>query len=134
MHFDWKAALARVLFSLFVVFAVYNPSGRSYWHWLWDGSGHFWPKLTVGLLLMIIHGAILGTLFGALGRKGVALVTIAVLSAWITLAQLTELGGLSLEDFAIMPLGVLSVVYAVGLCWSLLHHRLAGITHVEILK
>ena len=60
--------------------------------------------------------------------------TIAVLSAWITLAQLTELGGLSLEDFAIMPLGVLSVVYAVGLCWSLLHHRLAGITHVEILK
>ena len=105
MHFDWKAALARVLFSLFVVFAVYDPSGRSYWHWLWDGSGHFWPKLTVGLLLMIVHAAILGTLFGALGRKGVALVTIAVLSAWITLAQLTELGGLSLEDFAIMPLG-----------------------------
>jgi hypothetical protein len=26
------------------------------------------------------------------------------------------------------------MVYAVGLCWSLLHHRLAGITHVEVLK
>ena len=52
----------------------------------------------------------------------------------LRVAGTVELGGLSLEDFAIMPLGVLSVVYAVGLCWSLLHHRLAGITHVEILK
>lgn len=134
MHFDWKAALARVLFSLFVVFAVYNPSGRSYWHWLWDGQGHVWPKLTVGLLLLLVHAAILGTLFGALGKKGVAMVTVAVLCAWVTGAQLTDLDSFSLEGLAIMPLGVVSLVYAAGLCWSLLHHRLAGITHVEILK
>jgi len=134
MHFDWKAALARVLFSLFVVFAVYNPSGRSYWHWLWDGHGHFWPKLTVGLLLLLVHAAILGTLFGAFGKKGVAMVTIAVLCSWITLTRLTDLDTFSLEGLAIMPLGVVSLVYAAGLCWSLLHHRLAGITHVEILK
>ena len=134
MHFDWKGALARVLFSLFVVFAVYNPSGRSYWHWLWDGQGHFWPKLTVGMMLLLVHAAIVATLFGALGRKGVALVTIAVLCAWITVAQLTDLSSLSLQGLAIMPLGVISLVYAAGLCWSLLHHRLAGITHVEILK
>lgn len=134
MHFDWKGALARVLLSLFVVFAVYNPSGRSYWHWVWDGQGQFWPKLTVGLMLLLAHAAIIGTLFGALGRKGVALVTVAVLSAWITVARLTDFDSLSREGLAIMPLGVISLVYAAGLCWSLFHHRLAGITHVEILK
>lgn len=134
MHFDWRSGLARVLFSLFVVFAVYNPSGRSYWHWLWDGSGQFWPKLTVGLMLMMVHAAILATLFGALGRKGVALVTVAVVSAWVTLAELTELGSLSRDGLAIMPLGVVSLVYAAGLSWSLIHHRLAGINHVEVLK
>lgn len=134
MHFDWKAALARVLFSLFVVFAVYNPTGRSYWHWVWDGQGHFWPKLTVGLMLLLVHAAIVATLFGALGRKGVALVTIVVLSGWVTVARLTDLSSLSVEGLAILPLGVVSLVYASGLCWSLLHHRLAGINHVEILK
>lgn len=134
MHFDWKGALARVLFSLFVVFAVYNPTGRSYWHWVWDGQGHFWPKLTVGLMLLLVHAAIVATLFGVLGRRGVALVTIVVLSAWVTVARLTDLSSLSGEGLAIMPLGVISLVYASGLCWSLLHHRLAGISHVEILK
>jgi hypothetical protein len=134
MHFDWKAGLARVLFCLFVVFAVYNPSGRSYWHWLWDGQGHFWPKLTIGLLLLLVHAAIIATLFGTLGRKGVALVSVCVVSCWVTVAELTSIGGLSRDGLAIMPLGVVSLVYAAGLCWSLLHHRVAGISHVEVLK
>ncbi|MBR0649432.1 hypothetical protein GXW78_07140 [Roseomonas terrae] len=134
MHFDWRGGLARVLFSLFIVFAVYNPSGRSYWHWLRDGTGHFWPKLTVGLLLLLVHAAVVATLFGTLGRKGVALVSVAVVSGWVTVAELTDVGSLSRDGLAIMPLGVISLVYAAGLSWSLIHHRLAGISHVEVLK
>lgn len=133
-HFDWKSVVARVLFSLFVVFAVYNPSGRSYWHWLWDGAWGFWPKLTVGLMLALAHAAIWMTLLGLLRWRGVLLVALTATSAWVSVSQLIGLGSAGWDGVVVVPLGILSMVYAAGLSWSAIHHRIAGITHVEQLK
>ena len=40
-HISWDGIAARLLFSLFIVYATYNPSGRSYWHWAWEGEAGF---------------------------------------------------------------------------------------------
>jgi hypothetical protein len=75
-HISWDGIAARLLFCLFIVFATYNPSGRSYWHWLWAGEAGFWTRLAVGLVLLLTHLALFFTLRGVLGWKGLALVTV----------------------------------------------------------
>jgi hypothetical protein len=132
-HISWDGIAARLLFSLFVVFATYNPSGRSYWHWAWDGEAGFWTRLAVGLVLLLTHLALFFTLHGLLGWKGLLLVgttfVVLMLAAWeLGLAQLS--GSWS----GTAPLMLVSLLYTFGLSWSLVHHRAAGITHVEPLK
>ena len=132
-HISWDGIAARLLFSLFVVFATYNPSGRSYWHWAWDGEAGFWTRLAVGLVLLLTHLALFFTLHGLLGWKGLLLVgttfVVLMLAAWeLGLAQLS--GSWS----GTAPLVLVSLLYTFGLSWSLVHHRAAGITHVEPLK
>ena len=132
-HISWDGIAARLLFSLFVVFATYNPSGRSYWHWAWEGEAGFWTRLAVGLVLLLTHLALFFTLHGLLGWKGLLLVgttfVVLMLAAWeLGLAQLS--GSWS----GTAPLVLVSLLYTFGLSWSLVHHRAAGITHVEPLK
>ncbi len=132
-HISWDGIAARLLFSLFVVFATYNPSGRSYWHWAWVGEAGFWTRLAVGLVLLLTHLALFFTLHGLLGWKGLLLVgttfVVLMLAAWeLGLAQLS--GSWS----GTAPLVLVSLLYTFGLSWSLVHHRAAGITHVEPLK
>ena len=132
-HISWDGVAARLLFSLFVVFATWNPSGRSYWHWAWAGEAGFWTRLAVGLVLLLTHLALFFTLRGLLGWKGLVLVgatfaTIMLAAAELGLAQLS--GSWS----GTAPLVLLSLLYTFGLSWSLVHHRAAGITHVEPLK
>jgi hypothetical protein len=50
---------------------------------------------------------------------------------------LARLSGIGLFDGATLPvwlLTTLAALFTVGLSWSPLHHRLAGITHTEELK
>lgn len=132
-HFSWDGLLARLLFSVFVVFATYNPSGRSYWHWLWEGEGGPWTKLAVGLVLLLTHLAIWFTVRGLLGWRGVFLVT-ATLAALMLAAAEIGVSVLSGAWSGLGPLILWSLLYTFGLSWSLVHHRAAGITHVEALK
>ena len=132
-HINWDGIAARLLFSLFIVFATYNPSGRSYWHWAWEGEAGFWTRLAVGLVLLLTHLALFLTLRGLLGWKGLLLVgtTFAVLMLAARELGLPQLPG-SWSGAA--PLVLVSLLYTFGLSWSLVHHRAAGITHVEPLK
>lgn len=132
-HISWDGVAARLLFSLFVVFATYNPSGRSYWHWLWNGQAGFWTVLAVGLVLLLVHLALFLTLRGLLGWKGLFLVGLTLASLMLAAAEL-GLASLSGNWSGTAPLVLLSLLYTFGLSWSLVHHRAAGITHVEPLK
>jgi hypothetical protein len=133
-RFDWRGVVARALLNLFLVFAVYNPSGRSYVHWVLDGFDWFWAKLMVGGVLVATFVMLWRTTRGVIGHAGIALVLVVSLAASMTLARLTGHALFDGVSPVVWLLASLAAVFTVGLSWSPLHHRLAGITHTEELK
>jgi hypothetical protein len=132
-HISWDGIAARLLFCLFIVFATYNPSGRSYWHWLWAGEAGFWTRLAVGLVLLLTHLALFFTRRGVLGWKGLALVTVTFVALMLAAGEI-GLAQLSGSWSGTAPLVLVSLLYTFGLSWSLVHHRASGITHVDPVK
>jgi hypothetical protein len=133
-RFDWRGVLARGLFCLFVVFALYNPSGYSYLHWLFQGFGWFWLKLAVGTVLAAILLMLWRTTSGVLKRGGMLLVGLFCLGAGMSWARLTGLPLLGGETLPVWGLLSLAVLFTAGLSYSHLDHRLGGITHTEEVK
>ncbi|RYI98725.1 MAG: hypothetical protein EON47_18780 [Acetobacteraceae bacterium] len=129
-QFDWRGVAARVLFSSFAVFAAYNPSGHSWWHWLWRGEAGFWTKLAVTLLLLGLHGVIWATVLGVLKWRGVMLVLATLFASAMALAPLVPASPVE-GGRVLLLLVMVALLYAVGLSYSHIHHRLAGISHVE---
>lgn len=130
-RFDWTSIVARVLFSFFVVFAVYNPSGHSYWHWMQQGSAGFWAKLAVGIGLLVLHIFICSTTVSVLKWRGVLLIVALLFSAWMALSRQAGLDQGGASGTIVVALTGLALLYAAGLSYSHIHHRIAGVAHVE---
>jgi hypothetical protein len=130
-RFDWRGVVARALFSLFLVFAVYNPSGTSYLHWVLQGFGWFWAKLAIGAALAAVLLMLWRTTRGVLGRRGIGLVLAFCLGLGMTVTHLTGSGLLAEGTLMLWALLSLAALFTAGLCYSHLHHRLGGITHTE---
>ncbi|WP_372618067.1 DUF6524 family protein [Falsiroseomonas sp.] len=130
-RFDWRGVVARALFSLFIVFAIYNPSGTSFLHWVLGGFGWFWLKLATGALLAAICVVLWRTTVGVLGRRGIVLVALFNLGAGMTLLHLTGASLLAGQTLLLWALIGLAGLFTAGLCYSHLHHRLGGISHTE---
>lgn len=130
-RFNWQGVVARGLFSLFMVFAVYNPSGYSYLHWVLRDFDWIWAKLATGALLTIIIMMMWRTTRGVLKPRGMVLVTLVCLGAGFTLAGVT---GTSLLDPGALLIGALLTLaglFTAGLSYSHVDHRLGGISHTE---
>lgn len=130
-RFDWISITARVLLSFFVVFATYNPSGHSYWHWIILSDASFWSKFTIGAVLFAMHSIALTTAIGALKWRGILLIVVIMFGAWRTLSPQVGFMGSDTPDTAVVLLSGVAFVYAAGLSYSHFHHRLAGVVHVE---
>ena len=64
--------VARFLLSLGVVFATYNPTGYSFFHWIIDISAGPLPvKATAAVALVMLYYATFRIVFAALRRSGV---------------------------------------------------------------
>ena len=129
-RFDWASIAARALFSFFIVFAAYNPSGHSYWHWMLHGDAGFWSKFTIGAVLFALHALALTTAVGALKWRGILLIVVILFGAWMALSGNIGLAG-GKPGTAVVLLAGLALVYAAGFSYSHFHHRIAGVMHVE---
>jgi hypothetical protein len=129
--FDWRGVVSRALFCLFIVFAIYNPSGNSFVHWVLGGFDWFWVKLATGAALAAICMVMWRTTIGVLGRRGVALVVAFCLGIGMTALHLAGIGLLAGDTLLVGMLVSLAGVFTAGLCYSHLHHRLGGISHTE---
>lgn len=129
--FDWTSLVARVLFGFFIVFAVYNPSGHSYWHWVFQGEGGFWLKFSVGMGLLGVHAMVITSVLGVLKWRGVLLITATLFGGWMAISTSTGMGSWSASSAIMVLLTGLSLIYATGLSFPHLHSRLSGIAHVE---
>ena len=130
-HFDGKAVVARGLLSLAVVFGVYNPSGRSYFHWIFSGFDWIWLKIAIGALLYAILAIFWQTTRSVLGRAGVVLVIIFWLAATMAASRFLGLTRFDLTALSVWALIAVAAVFTAGLSYSHLHHRLGGIVHTE---
>lgn len=117
----------RLLFTAFLVFATYNPTGRSYYHWIVGDSGSVTSlQVTVGIALLIALVAVIRIAAAALRVRGV----IAVIGLFFGLVSLRV--GLGLERFEEIQLTISSiqvvicVVLAFGMSWAHAQVRFSG--------
>ena len=127
MHeFGIVDCLLRWLTSMMLVLGTYNPYAMSYYHWLSDSSDQVPMKITIGVVLLILHVVAVLSSVRSLGLIGIGLLTALFASAaWI----LIDNNLLNVEDprvFTLTLLVILATLYGVGLSWSHLRNRLSG--------
>lgn len=132
--FGLMSFLSRLLASLVMVFATYNPAGVSYFHWVSNafsasrlGATHFF----VGVILLIgwtVFWVATSRSLGMLGTLlGAALIGTGI---WV----LTQVGVVHADSAsAVMWLALiaLAILLAIGLSWSHVWRRLSGQLEVD---
>lgn len=119
--------LFRILIAAIIVFATYNPTGTSIWHWV--AAKNDWANAWVLLVIVItalVHVALLVAAWKALGPLGttLAVVVLGVLvylslqEGWATLGNLDSLRWLGLILY--------SVFLGVGMAGAILWRRATG--------
>ena len=116
----------RWLLATTVVFATYNPSGHSYWHWATATGGSTSLKVLAGIALLTLLVAIVRMAFSSIGYVGIAFVLSLIMASMLFRAGL---GWLVFEDVRITQVTILlwtSTVLGFGLSWSFLQRRISG--------
>ncbi|MEM0988779.1 MAG: DUF6524 family protein [Pseudomonadota bacterium] len=124
--------LLRLVFTNVLVFASFNPTGTSYYHWVLDGFETDLPlKALTGIALIIGYVITLRATLRSIGPIGVSLV-LALLGAiaWV----LFDYGILTTEDPGLLQwlgLAALALVLAIGLCWSHIRRMITGQADID---
>ena len=131
-RFNFFDFLIRLAAAMFLVFASYNPSGYSWFHWISDAANRFDPViLFTGVVLLIGWVIYLRATARSLGVFGIILALAFIASLiWV----LVDLGLLSVENptfFQYIVLFVLSLVLATGMSWSHIRRRMTGQLDVD---
>lgn len=126
--------LARVLGSLALVYATFNPSGRSYFHWVVapligvgaPTAGSTALKFIVGVVLVIGWVVVVQATRRSIGLTG-AFLALALCGGliWLLIEQhvVSPTGSAAIAHIALVAIGL---VLGVGMSWSLLSRRLTG--------
>ena len=128
--------LARFVMPLILVYATWNPSGRSFYHWViqpvFDGTFKIGPlQVLVALLLIAGWVIVLQATFRSLGGGG----TLLVAAIFATLAWLLIDRGIfkpsGAKAYAHVGLIALSLVLAVGTSWAIVTRKWTGQVEVD---
>lgn len=122
----------RLLVALVLVFATYNPEGRSYYHWALAQLPTFDVlKGFVGVVLLIGWAIFLRATFSSLGVFGTLLAT----AFFGTLLWLATDRGLfpadSVRAISYIVLLIISGVLSAGVSWSHIRRRISGQLDVD---
>ena len=128
--------MMRFLVALIIVFAVYNPHGWSYYHWM---SNAMVGETIGGLALLIFAGVVVLISFTiyiratlrSLGIFGLIL-TSAFFTTLVWLLIDLGLGGvINLVIIQDILLFIMAAVLGTGMCWSHIRRRLTGQSDVD---
>jgi len=126
-EFTWLGFGIRFLMAIIVVFATYNPTGHSYFHW---GMINFFPidplRIVVGIILLIAWVVFVRATMRSLG--GVGLILVAALCAallWLLIDWGIIPGG-SVNAISYAALVIIALILAVGMSWSHIRRRMSG--------
>jgi len=125
--FTPQSFLIRWLLGMSVVFATYNTSGYSYYHWVTSNSEGGWPlKIFLGLCLLTLVGIAALAIWRAMGPIGVS-ASVATLTAMVWI--LVDVGLLDLDNNNAVGTVVGTLVATIltfGVSWSHIRTRLSG--------
>jgi len=126
-RFSWSNYLTRLIIAIVLVFATYNPTGVSYYHWIMDSFPAFSViKGFVGVVLLIGWVIYLRATLRALGTVGLALaLAFFGLLAWL-LVEYVHLPADSIRSLSYIALIVASLVLSTGVSWSHIRRRISG--------
>ncbi|MEO0443434.1 MAG: DUF6524 family protein [Pseudomonadota bacterium] len=128
--FGLSSVLIRFVVALLLVLSTYNPSGYSYYDWIYSklalGNSVSLPLLLlVGVAILIGWVIFWRATLRSLGPIGV-LLTVALLACLIWLAVDLNLLKLTGKPFIYIVLILLAAIMAIGLSWSHIRRRLSG--------
>lgn len=125
--FNFLSFLVRLVLALVLVFASYNPSGYSWYHWFAGAAERLNPLLILALVVLVIGWVIyLRATLRSLGEIGTVL-AIAFFAAltWV----MVDYGLISLDNPSALTwvvLTMLAAIMATGMSWSHIRRRLSG--------
>jgi hypothetical protein len=124
--------LVRLIIAVALVFATYNPSGYSWYHWLVKSNFAVDPMIILsGIVLLIVWIIFLRATFRSLGPAGTLL---AAAFFGVIVWALIYYKWLSLDNVTAMQyviLLVLSAILATGMSWSHIRRRMTGQLDVD---
>ena len=124
--------LLRLLAAALLVFATYNPSGKSYYHWLSDNISSPTPLLALaGVLLLIGWTVYLRATSRSLGAFGLFL---AAAFFTVLVWMVIDWGWVdpdSIEALTWIIQIILCGVLAIGITWSHIRRRVTGQVDVD---
>ncbi len=124
--------LVRLIIAVALVFATYNPSGYSWYHWLVKSNFAVDPMIILsGIVLLIVWIIFLRATMRSLGPAGTLL---AAAFFGVIVWALIYYGWLSLENPTAMQyvlLLMLSAILGTGMSWSHIRRRMTGQLDVD---
>ncbi len=116
----------RWLAALFGVFATYNPSGYSYYHWLSRSPSIGSLQALAGIALVIFYIVYLRATLRSLGPAGMGLTTSLLgATAWL-LAQWRVINLDQPDQRMVVSLSITASLLAVGMSWSSIRYTISG--------
>lgn len=132
MNLTASGVALRFLFALLLVLLSYNPSGYSYFHWVYQSINHITPYVVIsGLVLLIGWGIYLKATLNSLGLLGI-MVLAALFASLVWL--FVYWGFLSVTNISAMAWVIevlLAALLTVGMCWSHFTRRMSGQVDVD---
>ncbi len=131
-RFSFTNFLIRLALAVALVFATYNPSGYSWYHWFMQASDKLDPLLAFAAVLLLIGWVIyLRATVRSLGEIGtlLAIAFFGVLT-WVMI----DYNVLSVENTEVLTyviLVMLAAIIATGMSWSHIRRRMSGQLDVD---
>lgn len=123
--------IARIIFPLLLVYATWNPTGKSFYHIglapIFGGTGSIGPVTVLAALLLVAGWIIAVTATkDSLGLGGMVLVAgILAALAWFLIDRGIFTPGSS-AGFAHVALVSIGLLLAVGMSWGIVRRRMTG--------
>lgn len=118
--------ILRWLFTLFLVFSTYNPSGRSFLHWTRETDA---PTALIAVVAIVLIGGyvfLIRATWRSIKPGGALLVAIFLILFNVTLVDLGFVSVAADGVVTVMCLASLATLLAIGVSFSAIRARLSG--------
>jgi uncharacterized membrane protein len=125
--FNASSFLVRWVLAMFIVFATYNASGYSYYHWVTGAGAENWPlKSFIGVTLLTSYGIFAIAIWRSLGPVGVATSAASLTALVWTLVDYNLLDLNNPNAVATVVGTLFATILSFGVSWSHIRTRLSG--------